>query len=52
MLKILEKIINIKNKSKKDIQFEKIKNSPEIVKLFECFLKATVKPKLDLWEDL
>ena len=40
MLKILEKIINIKNKSKKDIQFEKIKNSPEIVKLFECFSKS------------
>ena len=40
MLKILEKIVNIKNKSKKDIQFEKIKNSPEIVKLFECFSKS------------
>ena len=40
MLKILEKIINIKNKSKKDIQFKKIKNSPEIIKLFECFSKS------------
>ncbi len=40
MLKILEKIINIKKKSKKDIQFEKIKNTPEILKLFECFSKS------------